>query len=387
MNLSKKLNIEMPKYTELTRIIQAALNTQKKDILDKLDVFQNDERLKLLDEFLEKDKVSKNRYKIAYYRKLEHSTAKNQMLLSLRKFCTIKSKYDILEEILNTIGMTQKIAQYYSKWTQKSQVFQIKRKKDIESNFLLLAFIKYQYLIRNDNLIDRFVSTVQSAKNSSLRAQKDFSFELEPKKSSVILSLENAHISALNEIETIVKDKKLSAVKKVAAIAILVQLKTQALTDILSEKKGFYTIVENKYDFIEKKSISLQGKLSGIIKAIEFDENTSNKSIIAAIKYFRETPNTTSKAPKEFLCDEEKTAVYDSGKFRVSLYKALLFFHVSDAIKNGTLNLKYSLKYRNFEDYLIDKDEWKKRKDSLLSIHELEDLKDYSSFIQPVIAI
>lgn len=184
--LSKKLNIEMPKYTELTRIIQSALNTQKKDILDKLEVLQKDERLKALDEFLEKDKVSKNRYKIAYFRKLEHSTAKNQMLLSLRKFYTIKSKYDSLEEILNTIGMTQKIAQYYSKWTQKSQVFQIKRKKDIESNFLLLAFIKYQYLIRNDNLIDRFISTVQSAKNSSLRAQKDFSFELEPKKNRVL---------------------------------------------------------------------------------------------------------------------------------------------------------------------------------------------------------
>ena len=384
IHLSKKLNIEMPKYTELTRIIQAALNTQKKDILDKLEVLQKDERLKVLDEFLEKEQVSKNRYKIAYFRKLEHSTAKNQMLLSLRKFYTIKSKYDILEEILNTICMTQKIAQYYSKWTQKSQVFQIKRKKDIESNFLLLAFIKYQYLIRNDNLIDRFISTVQSAKNSSLRAQKDFSFELEPKKNRVLQSLENAHISALNEIESIVKDEKLSAVKKVDAIAMLVQLKTQALTDILSEKKVFYTVVENKYDFIEKKSISLQGKLSGIIKAIEFDENTSNKSIIAAIKYFRETSNITNKSPKEFLNDEEKTTVYDSGKFRVSLYKSLLFFHVSDAIKNGTLNLKYSLKYRNFEDYLIDKDEWEKSRDSLLMIHELEGLIDYSSFIQPV---
>jgi len=36
----------------------------------------------------------------------------------------------------------------------------------------------------------------------------------------------------------------------------------------------------------------------------------------------------------------------------VSLYKILLFFHVSDAIKNGTLNLKYSYRYRNFVDYL-----------------------------------
>ena len=88
--------------------------------------------------------------------------------------------------------------------------------------------------------------------------------------------------------------------------------------------------------------------------------------------------------PKEFLSDEEQTAVYESGKFRVSLYKALLFFHVSDSIKKGTLNLKYSIKYRNFEDYLIHKDEWKKNKDTLFKVHELEALKDYDRFIEPV---
>jgi TnpA family transposase len=384
VNLSRKLNIEVPSYTELTRIIQVALNTQKKDILTKLEPLQKDERLKLLDEFLEKEEESKNRYKIAYFRKLEHSTAKNQMLLSLGKLNTIKSKFNILKEIIDTIGITPKIAQYYAKWVEKSQTSQINQTNTFNQQFTLLSFIYYQYLIRNDNLIDRFIATVQSAKNSSFRAQKEFSFELEPQKNKMLQSLEDANLSTLNEIETIVKNEKLSAVKKVNAIAFLVENKTQSLKDILTEKKVFDSVVENKYDFIEKKSISLQGRLSGVLKAIVFDETTSNKNIIAVIKYFRETSNITTKAPKEFLSDEEKTAVYDSGKFRISLYKALLFFHVSDAIKNGTLNLTYSLKYRNFEDYLIDKEEWKKNKETLLKVHELEHLKNYDAFIKPV---
>ncbi len=168
------------------------------------------------------------------------------------------------------------------------------------------------------------------------------------------------------------------------AITALVEKKTQPLKVILDEKKIFDTVVESKYDFIEKKSISLQDKLSGVLKAIEFDEATSNKYIIATIKHFKGISNITTKAPKEFLNDEEKTTVYDSGKFRISLYKALLFFHVSDAIKNGTLNLNYSLKYRNFEDYLIDKDEWEKNKDTPLKVYELENLKDYEKFIKPI---
>ena len=338
----------------------------------------------MLDEFLEKEEESKNRYKIAYFRRLEHSTAKNQMLLSLGKFNTMQSKFNILKGIIATIGITPKIAQYYAKWVEKGQTSQINQTNTLNQKFTLLSFVYYQYLIRNDNLIDRFISTVQTAKNSSFRAQKDFNFELEPKKNQVLQSLEDANISTLNEIEAIVKDEKLSAVKKVAEIGTLVERKTQVLKNILHEKKVFDTVVENKYDFIEKKSVSLQGKLSAILKAIEFDEETSNKHIITAIKHFRGTSNITTKSPKDFLSDEEKTAIYESGKFRVSLYKALLFFHVSDAIKNGTLNLKYSLKYRNFEDYLIDKDEWKKNKDTLLKVHELEGLKDYMEFIKPV---
>ena len=384
VNLSRKLNIEVPSYAELTRIIQVALNTQKKDILKKLKPLKEDEKLKLLDEFLEKEEESKNRYKIAYFRKLEHSTAKNQMVLSLGKLHTIQSKFNILKEIIVTIGITPKIAQYYAKWVEKGKTFQLNQISTLNQKFTLLSFVYYQYLIRNDNLIDRFISIVQTAKNSSFRAQKDFSFELEPKKNKMLHSLEDAHISVLNEIANIVEDEKLSAIKKVAAIATLVKKKTLSLNDILAEKKVFDTVVENKFNFIEKKSVSLQGKLSGVLKAIEFDEATSNKNIIAAIKHFRETSNIATKAPKEFLSDEEKTAVYDSGKFRVSLYKALLFFHVSDAIKNGTLNLKYSLKYRNFEDYLIDKDEWENNKEALLKVHELEGLKDYDEFIKPV---
>ena len=62
----------------------------------------------------------------------------------------------------------------------------------------------------------------------------------------------------------------------------------------------------------------------------------------------------------------------------------MLFFHVSDAIKNGTLNLKHSLRFRNFDDYMLNKEDWIKNKDSLLAKHEMEYLKDFDTFIKTV---
>jgi len=384
IELSKKLKIELLSYTELSRIITVAINSQKRDILNKLTPFIKNEKLNVLDEFLQKDVTYKNRWHLTHYKKLEHSTNKSKMIVSLTKLNTIKSKFEITKSIIDEIGITPKIAQYHAKWIEKSQIFQVKRKKDIESNFLLLSFVYYQYLIRNDNLIDRFISVVQTAKNSSLRSQKEYSFEQEPHKNRVMQSLEDANVSTLNDIEAVIKDSTLSALKKVATIEKLIETKTLLLKKILTEKKVFDTIIENKYDFIESKSVSIQGKLSGVLKAIVFDEKASNKNIITAINYYKTNPIMTMSAPHGFLNEEERSAVFESGKFRVSLYKILLFFHVSDAIKNGTLNLKFSYRYRNFDDYMLDKDMWQTEHDILLQKHDMEYLKVFSTFIKTV---
>jgi hypothetical protein len=208
VEFSKKLKIEVPSYTELSKIISLAINSQKQDILDRLTPFIKDEKLNVLDEFLQKDTNTKNRWHLARYKKLEHGTNKKKMIASLIKFNTIKSKFKITQSIIEEIGLTPKIARYHARWIEKSQVFQVKRKKNIESNFLLLSFIYYQYLIRNDNLIDRFISTVQTARNSSLRTQKEYSFELEPQKNRVMQSLEDTNLSTLNDIESVIKGYK-----------------------------------------------------------------------------------------------------------------------------------------------------------------------------------
>jgi len=385
VELSKKLKIEVLSYTELSQIISMAINSQKRNILNKLLPYMEDKKLDILDELLEKDEASKNRWKLSRYKKLEHGSNKNKMVSSLARFNSIKSKFNITESIIKEIGLTPKVASYHARWIEKSQVFQVKRKKDIESNFLLLSFVYYQYLIRNDNLIDRFISIVQSAKNASLRSQKESSFKQEPNKNKIIQSLEESNLSIINEMAFILNNGSLSASKKVTLVKELLEEKSNVLTGILSEKKLFDSSLDNRYEFIEKKSKSLQGKLSGVVKSIEFDELSSHKDIIEAIRYFKNKDGEILKdAPRDFLTEEEQKVIFKEGSFRVSLYKILLFFHISDAIKSGRLNLKYSYRYQNFERYLIDKEEWVKDKNSLLKAHELEHLKDLNKFLEPI---
>ena len=281
--------------------------------------------------------------------------------------------------------MTPKIAQYHAIWIAKGQVFQVKRKKDVESIFLLLSFTYYQYFIRNDNLMDRFISIVQTAKNSSLRSQKEESFKQEPNKNRMIQALEESNLSIINEIAFIIKDEKMSSSKKISLIDELLKQKSSLLTEILSKKKVFESSVEKKYEFIEEQSQALQEKLSGIVKTMKFDEVNSHKDIIEAINYFKKHNGLIQKdSPVAFMNDEEQSIIFTEGKIRVSLYKVLLFFHIADSIKSGRLNLKYSYRYQNFESYLIDKKEWIEGKDKLLETYDLTCLKEFDKFLTPI---
>ena len=173
---------------------------------------------------------------------------------------------------------------------------------------------------------------------------------------------------------------------KVKAMQTLVSSKTQSLKTILEQKTKIEIAGLNRFDFIEKASQSLQGKLSGIVKLLEFDKKSSNKNLINAINYFKDFSIIKKDAPIDFLNDDEKLAIFDSddGKMKISLYKALLFIHISDGIRSGILNLKYSYKYKSFEEYLISKEEFTNKKNELLIYHELEHLQNLNTYIAPI---
>ncbi len=256
------------------------------------------------------------------------------MNISLFYLTNIKSKFHILKPIIDEIGITSKISQYYARWLEQSKIMQLTRKNEVDIYFLLLSFIKYQYFIRNDNIIDRFISIIQSSKNSILRHQKDLYFENEPNKKELIQSLENANLSIINNISTILNDKSFNDATKIKAMHSLVEVEKINLKKILEQKSIIEAENLNRFDFIETISLSLQGKLSDIVKHIEFDEKSSNKELISAINYFKNNTNINNKnVPIDFLDEDEQEVVIDGDRIRISLYKALLFINISDGIK------------------------------------------------------
>jgi TnpA family transposase len=142
--------------------------------------------------------------------------------------------------------------------------------------------------------------------------------------------------------------------------------------DELEDHIGYHAI-------LEERSRKLQNRVSDIIKALEFDEKESDKSLLKAIAFFTTTGgNVTVKLPMEFLGEEEKNSLLQSTTdepFRISLYKMFLFIAIAEGIKSGSLNLKNSYRYRAFNDYLIDIGEYNRMKELYLKRYGMDKLK------------
>lgn len=111
------------------------------------------------------------------------------------------------------------------------------------------------------------------------------------------------------------------------------------------------------------------------MKYLQFEEN--NTKIFKAIKYYQSKKgNITKSAPTNFLPETVEDLFSSDEKFRVSLYKALLYFYTADALKAGVINLSPAYRYLSLENYLIRKDIWDSDKDKLIEQAQLTEFKD-----------
>ena len=199
----------------------------------------------------------------------------------------------------------------------------------------------------------------------------------------LLAGLEQGLVGTLTTLGTITEDQRLSDTEKVTRIrALLAQRETRRLLekDPVAELKASLVSEldeDDYYKILESKSVWIQNRVSPILKALTFQGDPAARKLVDAIEHFKEKDGAVDKsAPTAFLEPEERAAINKEGKFRVSLYKALLFLHVQSGIKSGALNLEHSYKYRPLDHYLIERARGQRDKQQFIERAGLEDFVD-----------
>jgi len=287
------------------------------------------------------------------------------------------------------LGLGYECLRYYAYSVVKAQIPQLSRRAKEDRHLNLMAFFVYQTLKLQDLLIDVLLLSVQSAVNATYNEHKETCYqEIESRNQSVtqlVDGLQNEFISTLGTIKAIIADAGLTADQKIVAIEAAINRPTtpkkgieQRIIDFKDELSTLQQQGIGYYDLLENRSIKLQGRVADIVRQAIFDPNCGKPLLLEAIVYYqKKSGNTDKQAPIVFLTPEQRgLIIVQDGKFRVSLYKALLYLAVADAIKSGVLNLLHSEKYRSLDDYMIPKPDWDENRDEYLQRAELSRYSD-----------
>ncbi len=390
--------IEFPSYNLLSTLITNAYNTLEKnlinDVTQKLSVGHREK----LNQILGTGEIDKTESKtlpsLADLKKINQSLRPMDIKETLNGFQIFKDYFDTFQSILDDLNISDQLTEHTATWVQKATSFQLNQFPDKNKTYLyLLCYIKHQFYIRHDLLVDILLKSTQNALNNSKK--KEAKQETKNRKNrnkaiqKVVSSSQNSR-QVLENITAIINSKELtSPLEKYTHIETLVNAYNASVTpedkiQIVKFEQSLQKIANQQlhFDSLEDVSRKLQRRVSELIKYLTFDKKTSNKHLIAAIEYFVKTDgNLGNNSPWDFLNTQENEMCFKDEKLKVSLYKVLLFIHIANGIKSGTLNLLYSYRYKAIQHYLIGEKIWESERQDLLKAAGLEDFMDLKTVL------
>src|SRR5271166_906835 len=382
--------IEVPSYTRLTKLILGAISRRSQELAAIVEQTLTQDVRALLESLLAQEPLEgtsvpgkTSAYRLTLMKKLSQSTKPSKVKERVADLDLVQGLYRQLGPALQALALKPGGIQCYAHSVIRSEIFQLTRRDEPDRYLHLIAFIAHQYYRLQDNLVDVLLASLRSFQNGAIREHKEQCYACREQQneslSALLGGLERGLVGTLTSIGSITEDRALSDAEKVTRIrALLAQRETRRLLekDPFAELKASLVSElddDEYYKILESKSVWIQNRVSPILNALTFQGEPGVRKLVDAIEHFKEKDGAVDKsAPAGFLDSEERIAVSKEGKFRVSLYKTLLFLHVQNGIKSGALNLEHSYKYRPLDDYLLDRDRWQRDKQQLIERAELE---------------
>ena len=392
--------IALPSYAILAGLIIAAIDQYQRELGQIIAASLTETQRDKLDALLEKTAKTDNgadeswRYSLTLLKKPYQSTQPSKIKANLSDLATLLALYLDLKPVVNKLALRTECIRHYTHSVIKSQIPQVSRRAAEDRYLHLIAFIVHQTFKLHDTLIDTLLFTVQSAINIAEKEHKESYYQEREQREQKFIALADrlgqSIVGTISEIKRIIADGELSDSQKVAAIdtALSAQApkESQVEQQIDAFKKSMTAVHcgQDYYALLEQRSLKLQNRAADIVRQVQFDPHCSKPALLEAILHYQQKDGAIDKhAPATFLSGDERAAVAgQDGKFRISLYKVLLYIAIADAIKSGTLNLSHSEKYRSLDDYLIPKADWDTNRDAYLRRAQLEQFADCGATLQ-----
>lgn len=379
---------ETPSAYRLTEFITREMRRHKDTLTEVIHAQLPSELRDLLEALLDKPEPSTapppqvQRFKLTLLKKISQSTKPSKIKATLADWQTLQLLYNDVAPVIASLDLTQEGLRYYANAVLKTRAFQVSQRDEDDRYLYLVCFIAHQFYRLQDTLVEILLKVTQTALNTCTRHHKEAHYAARTEQRRAMRTFVNAvdqgAFSPLSAIETIAFSEALSDTEKVQRIQDLLTSRSSqrqaAEEQLVSFKAQTQRDVNDTdyYDVLAKTSRKLQNRAAEIVKVLAFEGDETSELMAAIAHYKAKDGQITQSAPLRFLEPQEQQAVLDdAGAIRVSLYKALLFIKIAEALKGGVLNLRHSYRNRSLDDYMIPKRDWQENREAYLQRADL----------------
>ena len=354
------------------------------------------EQSELLDDVTRSEAAPYQRSLLTRLKTINQSIKPGEIKKSVHGFLIIKQLYHELLPLIDALDLSPEATRYYAVWTVKAKVTQINEMVDSHQRYLyLIAFVAHQFKMWHDVLLEVLLKCVRKLLNQAEVTVNALNAQGLPRKNELTLSLIDGykaqHVS-IEQAQHILYHQTFNPEEKVIKLRDIIPplikeedaAKIDPLETTLTElEKVIRDENDNKhyYAVLAQLSRKLQIRVGDIVRYLMFVIEPSEAGLAEAITYYQEKRSLTKEAPHQFLTDAEKKSIYKDDGFNISLYKAVLFVRVFNAIKQGKISLSPSYRYLPISAYMIDEETWHKDRERLVAKAGLTEFVDVDKLL------
>jgi len=287
----------------------------------------------------------------------------------------IQSLYQLAHTLLPKLGVSNESIKYFASLVNYYSVYKLKRLDEWLVYVYLLCFVYYRYQRMNDNLINTLIYNVRRYIDESKSTAKDQIYQH--------YTENRQNMKKAGEVLQLLTDDSIGADTpfgdiQARAFSILERQKLTNLADqIATNAKWDETTFQ--WEHIDQLARQFKRHLRPLLLMVNFASPSKNDPLMEAIDFIKWAFHqnkalgqyNADSLPQRFISDNIKRYIYEQEpngekNIKVDRYEFLIYRLLRHRLEAGDVFCRESIRFRSFEDDLIDDENWQ-QKDKLLA--------------------
>lgn len=310
-------------------------------------------------------------YEVTQLKREPRDFSAGEIKRELRRGEQIQSLYRLAQQLLPVVETPNESIKYYASLVGYYSVYKLKRLNQWMVYLYLLCFAYHRYQRLHDNLINSLIYHIRHFGDEAKAAAKDRVYECHIES--------NQNLKKAGQVLKLFTDDNVEAQTpfrdvQTKAFAILERRQLEAVADQMATNARFDETAF-QWEHIDKLARHFKKHLRPILLALDFASSKQNDLLMVAVDFLKVAFRkgrplgsfSASSVPLRLIPDNMKRYLFtapESGEQKRLLadrYEFLVYRLLRNGLEAGDIFCRDSVRFRSFEDDLLDDQHWRQK--------------------------